>query len=251
MKKTAFMGAALVAAVVGLCSTTGCSSAPEETSDDNAKASEDALGRDPANCYFHHRYKKWNTQCTYGNATWDQRSALENAATHLSGVGACAEFGITIAGAIAGTFTVVLTPASIGAAALAAGSAAGCGLYITDVLRNIIPTSCVTWEVAPSDFERSSHCAMACGGSERLYNGDCYCGRTPLACQDLPAPQTTPTPCTTTSTTDGCFNTTSCPLQSGRANCSGTSNASTSSTAINVEGTKYYKCTPQGWRACR
>jgi hypothetical protein len=252
MNRSLFVGG-VVLAIAALCSTVGCTSAVQGEDDIEAVSTEDALGRDPGNCYFHHRLRRWHTQCTYGNATYQQRSAIENAATHASGIGACAEFVVTAAGAAAGTVTVVLTPASIGAAALAAGSAAGCGLYITDILRNIIPTSCVTWEVTPTDRERTDRCAMACGGTERVYDGDCYCGRVPLACTDAPRPTGTPTPatCGSTSTTDGCFGTSACPLTgAGRANCSGTAYASRGARTLNVEGTKFYSCTAAGWRAC-
>ena len=76
MKKL-ILGGLTLATLAVLCSTTGCATAPEETpaEAEPSATSEDALGRDPANCYFHHRYRKYNTTCTWANATWNQKTA--------------------------------------------------------------------------------------------------------------------------------------------------------------------------------
>lgn len=246
-----WMGAAIGAGMIALCSTTGCSTAPDEMQEaEPAATSEDALGRDPANCYFHHRYRKYNTTCTY--ASPPQRSAVENVATHVSGVGSCVGFAVAVGTLATTSVTIVLTPAAVAAGVGAVGSAAGCGLWISELLRGIIPTSCTTVEVQVTDRERSDRCAMACGGTQRVYNGDCYCGRVPLACND-PAPVVTPTPgACNVNWGDGCFNTTSCFVTtSGRANCSGTRTSARGSRVLNIEGNKYYSCTSSGWRACR
>jgi hypothetical protein len=198
MKKTAFVGAAFIATMVGLCSTTGCSSAPEEDAEEKATASEDALGRDPANCYMHHsKLRRWNVSCSYqAPPTPAQRDQLNDFLTHVSGIGSCVGVVVSIGALAGGTMTVVLAPASLAAAGAAVASAAGCGQYIGNALRGMLAGwSCTSFEVSVSYRDHYDTCAMACGGSQRLAsNLDCYCGRTPLACQDAPAPTGTPSP---------------------------------------------------------
>ncbi|MBX3263709.1 MAG: hypothetical protein KIS78_27560 [Labilithrix sp.] len=199
MKKKLAPGIAL-AALLGLVTTVGCSSAPADEVDEDVASSEDALGQDPANCRFHHRYREWLTTCTYGNATLADQSAIVQAATHASGVGSCVDFVVTVA-ATASSASVGLVPLTVGGAARATATASGCALYIGTLLSQIIPTSCTSREITPSERKRGDVCAMACGGSQRLFNGDCYCGvGNPLACHDA-APTYTPTPGATS-----CFN---------------------------------------------
>ncbi|MBX3187337.1 MAG: hypothetical protein KF764_23675 [Labilithrix sp.] len=182
-----------LAGLLGLTTTVGCSSGPSsDDADEEAASSEDALGQDPANCRFNHRYREWRTSCTYGNATLAQQNAIVQAATHASGAYACSDFVVTVA-ATAASASVGLVPVTIGAASRAVVTAAGCGLYIGTLLQQIIPTSCTSWEITPTAQKRSDVCAMACGGSQRVYDGDCYCGvGNPLACKD-PVPTYTPT----------------------------------------------------------
>jgi hypothetical protein len=255
MKKSLPSGAAVLAVIAGLCSTVGCSSGPAEEETEKASSSEDALGQDPANCVFHHRLRRWNTVCTYeAPPTPEQRDQVNDFLTHASGIGSCAGVVLSIGALVGGTMTVVMAPASLAAAGVAVASAAGCGQYIGNQLRALLAGwSCTSFEVtiANDARERYDTCAMACGGSERLDQGNCYCGRTPLACQDAPQPTGTPPACGNTSTSDGCWNTSACPVTSaGRANCYGAANTQQGVTMFNVEGTKVYKCTAQGWRAC-
>jgi hypothetical protein len=103
------------------------------------------------------------------------------------------------------------------------------------------------------EFARYHGRHYGCWETRRLVHkgNGATCGETLEVVAPDPMPAPTPPVCSSVDTSDGCTNTTACPLTNGRASCTGTSSSAREQTATNIEGTKLYKCTNVGWRACR